>query len=73
MMQMGEDEDDDSDDEWEPVDHKSMWQRFGVPRVKHLKVGLNRWPIAYTVGGGLVLTLHLVMWYRNGRSMWQLP
>ncbi len=46
------------------ANHKSMWQRFGVLRVQHQKVGYNRWPIAYTAvaGGGLVLTQHLITW-----------
>ncbi len=35
------------------ANHKSMWQHFWVLRVKRQKVSLNRWPIAYTVGGGL--------------------
>jgi hypothetical protein len=38
------------------ADHKSMWQHFGVLRVKRQKMGLNRRPFAYTAvkeGGGL--------------------
>ncbi len=49
-----------------------MWQRFGVLRVKHQKVGLNRrpMPILYCVegGGGQVLTQHLITWHGNGQS-----
>jgi hypothetical protein len=45
------------------ADYKSMWQRFGVLRIKHQKVGLNRRHNAYTAGGGgLVLTHHLITW-----------
>ncbi len=41
------------------ANHKSLWERFGVLRVKHQKTRLNRSPIAYTVGGeGSVLTQH---------------
>jgi hypothetical protein len=44
------------------ADHKSMWQCFGVLRVKRQKVGVNRWLKAHNAGGGLVLTQHLIMW-----------
>jgi hypothetical protein len=30
------------------ADHKSMWQHFGVLRVKCQEANLNRWPCAYT-------------------------
>ncbi len=33
------------------ANHKSMWQHFGVLRVKGQKAGLNGRPIAYTGGG----------------------
>jgi hypothetical protein len=32
------------------ADQKSMWERFGVLRVKRQKLGLNRRPNAYTAG-----------------------
>ncbi len=34
------------------ANNKSMWQHFGVLRVKHQNVGLTRWPTAYTGGEG---------------------
>jgi hypothetical protein len=52
------------------ANHKSMWQRFGVLRVKHQKASFNRWPIAYTCrGGGAWYHLTPITWYRNGQSM----
>ncbi len=62
----GRNEGDDDNDGWEPgcSDHKSMWQRFGVLRIKCQKVGLNMWASALYCrgGGGLVLTQHLITW-----------
>jgi hypothetical protein len=40
------------------ANHKSMWQRFGVLRVKCQKAGLNRRPLPILRGGGSVLTQH---------------
>ncbi len=63
MLQKGVDEV--SENEWKwwwvrtnRANHKSMWQHFGVLRVKCQKVSLKRQPSAYTFRGGSVLTQH---------------
>ncbi len=71
-LQMGEVEVDE-DDEWvrtSRANHKSMWQRFRVLRVKRQKVSLNRRPIAFTCWGGGGLGSHPtpVTGYGNRRS-----
>jgi hypothetical protein len=48
--------------------HKSMWQRFGVKRVKRQKASLNRKPSAYICGWGSVSHQTPVMWYGRGWS-----
>jgi hypothetical protein len=48
------------------ANHKSMWQRFGVLRVKGLKAKLNRQPSAYSIPvWGLGSHLTPVKWYGN--------
>ncbi len=53
------------------ANHKSMWQHFGVLRVKHQKTSLNRRPIPSTCrgGGGLCSQPISVTWHGNGWSM----
>ncbi len=60
------------------ANHKSMWQCFGVLRVKCQKASLNRRPNAYTSRGGLGSHPTPVTWYetdgqcntRDGSSGW---